>query len=129
MKKLFLIMAVIFLTASLSFSQNTKSAKDPAGQWNFSAPYAPEGYTSGTVAVTFAEKKYGASMAFTGLEYKFTGENVKFANDTLSFSIYIEGETINVTLKMEDALKMAGSAVYSGGSVPLTLSKEVKEKK
>lgn len=129
MKKLFLLLAVFSLTASLSFSQNSKTVKDPAGQWTFSAPYAPEGYTSGTVTVTFAEKKYGASMAFTGLEYKFTGENVKFANDTLAFSIYIEGETINVTLKMEDALKMTGAAVYSGGSVPLTLAKEVKEKK
>jgi hypothetical protein len=43
------------------------------------------------------------------------------------FSIYVQGEIVNVNLKLEDALKMSGKAVYSEGSVPLTLTKVVKE--
>jgi len=101
---------------------------DPIGTWKFEAPYAPEGYTSGTIVVGMAENKYNSTMVFTGSDYKLTGEKVKFEKDTVSFTIYIEGEDINVTLKMENGTKMAGKAVYSEGEVPLTMTKTVEKK-
>jgi hypothetical protein len=61
------------------------------------------------------------------MDYKFLGENLKVAKDSIFFSIIIEGESVAVKLKTEDAAKMTGTATYSGGVVPLTLSKEIKD--
>jgi hypothetical protein len=128
MKKYITVLSLFILAASVVNSQQGNSAKkDPAGQWKFEAPYAPEGFTTGVVEVAVVEKKYTATMSFTGSDYKLPGESVKFEKDSLLFSIYVQGEIVNVNLKLEDALKMSGKAVYSEGSVPLTLTKVVKE--
>jgi hypothetical protein len=127
MKKLtILFITLISISISLSAQQGPGSKTDPAGTWRFTAPYAPEGYQSGTINIAMAEQKYTASMAFTGVEYNFTGSNVKLEKDVLTFSISVESESVFVTLKQEEPIKMTGTAVYSGGSVPLTLTKEVK---
>ncbi len=126
MKKLFLLISVIFLFVTGLAAQNGQQKKDPVGTWKFSAPYAPEGYQSGTITVSEAEQKLVAAMAFTGVDYSFTGSNIKFEKDVLSFYISVESESVTVTLKIEEPLKMTGTAVYSGGTVPLTLTKEVK---
>jgi len=121
--KIFTIVLLSFLSIIAVNGQTTAGKTDPVGSWKFDAPYAPEGYTSGTIVVGLAEQKHTATMMFTGSEYKLKGENVKIENDTLTFIIYLEGQSINVTLKMESNTKMAGKAVYSEGEVPLTLTK------
>jgi hypothetical protein len=127
MKKLIPFAMLIIFSISAVSAQTTKVKKDPVGNWKFEAPYAPEGYTSGSVTVGFVDKKYTAAMSFTGSDYKMPGNNVKFENDTLSLAIYVEGETVTISLKMEDAMKMSGNAVYSGGSIPLTAARAKKE--
>ena len=127
MKKLIPFALLIIFSISVTSAQTTKVKKDPVGDWKFEAPYAPEDYTSGTVTVGFAEKKYSATMSFTGSDYKLPCENVKFEKETLSLAVYVEGETVTITLKMDDAAKMSGNAVYSGGSIPLTLARVKKE--
>jgi hypothetical protein len=62
-------------------------------------------------------------MSFTGSDYKLPGEQVKAANDSVFFNIYLEGQDIKVMLKLESESKMTGKAVYSEGEVPLTLTK------
>jgi len=126
MKKLVPFAMLIVFSISVASAQTVKVKKDPVGEWKFEAPYAPEEYTSGTVTVSFAEKKYSSTMSFTGSDYKLPCENVKFENDTLSLAIYVEGENVSITLKMEDNTKMSGKAVYSGGEIPLTLARAVK---
>jgi len=125
--KIFSLLILSVLTILTVSAQNQSQKKDPVGQWKFDAPYAPEGYTSGNIAVGLADKKYSASMAFTGIDYKFIGENIKVVKDSVSFSIYVESESVTVKLKVEDATKMTGTATYSGGVVPLTLLKETRE--
>jgi len=128
MKKIFpFIMLFIFFFSALS-AQSSKEKKDPSGQWKFDAPYAPEGYTSGTVDIGFTDKKYSATMSFTNLGYAFTGEKVRAQNDSLFFLVWIEGNDVSVSLKMNDKTTMAGNAVYYGGVVPLTLTKEPEKK-
>jgi len=61
--------------------------------------------------------------SFTGSEFKLPGENVKAVNDSLLFSVYLEGQDIKVMLKIENVTTMTGKAVYSAGEVPLTLTK------
>lgn len=122
-----------FLLLSLFFSINvtaqTNTGKiDPIGNWKFDAPYAPEGYTTGTIVLGMTENVYTANMSFTGSDYKIPGEKVKVENNTLSFLVYVEYEAINITLKIESETKMSGKAVYSEGEIPLALTK-VEEKK
>lgn len=121
--KILSLLVVCFLISVASSAQNNSQKNDPVGTWKFDAPYAPEGYTSGVIVVGKEEQKYTVAMSFTGYEYKFVGEKVKFEKDIVSFSIYLEGENISVTLKFENATKMTGKAVYSEGEVPLTLTK------
>jgi hypothetical protein len=124
MKKVILFFCVVVFSFSLLTAQNIQTKNNPVGSWKFEAPYAPEGYTSGTIVVGLEKQKYSASLSFTGSEYMLTGENVKSVNDSILFSIYLEGQDIKVMLKIEDKTKMTGKAVYSEGEVPLTLLKD-----
>jgi hypothetical protein len=124
--RILFLMLVTFFSVTAVSAQNTPK-NNPVGTWKFEAPYAPEGYTTGTIVVGFAEQKTTATMAFTGSEYKLPGENVKTPSDSVIFSIYLEGQDIKVMLKMETGIKMSGKAVYSEGEVPLTLSKVLAE--
>jgi len=126
MKKLLTFAMLVVFSISLVNAQTAKTKKDPAGDWKFEAPYAPEGHNSGKITIGFAEKKYTAVISMTGSEYKINGENVKFENDTLTFSMYIEGETVGVKMKMEEPLKMTGAANSSQGEIPVTATKQVK---
>ena len=125
MKKV--ILTVLFVLISVPFlsAQNNQTTKNPVGTWKFEAPYAPEGYSSGMIVVGMEEKKPTTSISFTGSDYKIPGEQVRNANDSITFSVFLEGQDIKVMLKMEDETKMSGKAVYSEGEVPLTLTKTV----
>jgi hypothetical protein len=123
MKKIILSVLVILMGLSSLVAQNNQSKKDAVGTWKFEAPYAPEGYKSGIIVVGLEEQKYSTTMSFTGSEYKIPGEKVKALNDSILFSVYLEGQDIKVLLKIEDKAKMSGKAVYTEGEVPLTLTK------
>jgi hypothetical protein len=125
--KIFTLLVFSFLSVIIVSGQNITKKNNPVGTWKFEAPYAPEGYTSGIIEVGFAEKKYSASMMFSGSEYKLNGEKVKIENDTISFSVFIEGQDVAVKLKMENSSKMSGKAVYTEGEVPLALTREMKK--
>jgi len=62
-------------------------------------------------------------MSFGTGEYKLPGGNIKLVNDSVLFSIFLEGQDIKVMLKVESDTSMSGKAVYSEGEVPLTLNK------
>jgi hypothetical protein len=117
----FIVISIFIVTATAQSGNTHKN--NPLGTWKFDAPYAPEGYTTGTIVVGFAEQKTTTTMSFSGSEYKLPGENVKTPNDSIMFSIYLEGQDIKVVLKMETETKMTGKAVYSEGEVPLILNK------
>ncbi|MCJ7448866.1 MAG: hypothetical protein MUO72_14360 [Bacteroidales bacterium] len=125
MKKVFTVFLLIFMSISIISAQTVKEKKDPVGKWKFEAPVAPEGYTSGTMEIGFAEEKYSVTMTLPGIDYKFPGEKVKFENDSLLFSLSLEDEYVSINLKMEDTAKMSGKAFYSEGEIPLTLTREI----
>jgi hypothetical protein len=121
-KGIILILFAVFCLQYLN-AQDIKSKYHSEGSWKFDAPYAPEGYSSGTITIGSAEKKDTATMSFGAGEYKLGGDNVKLANDSVLFSIFLEGQDIKVMLKVESDTLMSGKAVYSEGEVPLTLNK------
>jgi len=123
MKKGILIIVSIIFSLPILMAQNSEVKNNPVGTWKFAAPYAPEGYTSGTIVVGFAEKKHTATLSFTGSEYKLMGDKVTSAKDSVLFSVFLEGQDIKVLLKIVSDTNMTGKAVYSEGEVPLTLTR------
>jgi len=124
MKKGFLSLVIISLLCVNSFAQDAAAQKkDPVGKWKFEAATAPEGYTSGTMIFSLVENKHGAAIMFTNFEYKFPGEKVKVEGDSVSFVVNLEGQQIEIALKMETPSKMTGKAVYAEGNVPVVLTK------
>lgn len=123
MKKGILITVAIIFSVSTLMAQNRMVKNNPDGAWKFSAPDAPENYTSGTIVVGSVEKNHTATISFTGIEYKLPGERVTTLKDSLLFYVYLEGENIRVMLKMISDTDMSGKAIYSEGEVPLTLTK------
>ena len=126
MKNKVLALLVISILSVLTVNgQNNVKKSNPVGTWKFEAPYAPEGYGSGTISIGIEKEKHTTTMSFTGNDYKIPGEKVSVTNDSILFSVYVEGQDVKVVLKIEDETKMSGKAVYSEGEVPLTLTKEV----
>jgi hypothetical protein len=127
MKRKNLILITISLFLALTVSGQNGSAKkiNPAGSWKYEAPSAPYGYNSGIITVGFAEKKYTVTISLTGSEYKIQGEQVKYENDNLSCTVFIEGEGVKVNLKAENGTKMTGTADYSQGQIPLTMTRTI----
>jgi len=125
------ILSIIMLSL-LSFitvcAQSNTKKNNPVGTWKFEASAAPEGYTSGTTIVAQTGQKFTATMSFTGSEYKIPGENVKVEGENLSFTVYVEGQNVNVQLKMENPAKMSGKASYSEGEIPLALTRAAEKK-
>lgn len=129
MKRAFFMLVMVIAVATAVNGQDKKSkvTNEPKGKWLFEAPYAPEGFTAGTIDIGTAEKKLTAIIAFTGNENQIPLENVKFANDTLSCGINVEGAYIEISLKFDEADKMSGKAVTPDGELPLTLFREKKK--
>lgn len=118
--KIVTLILISFLSVIVACAQNN-SKNNPAGTWKFDAPYAPEGYNSGTIIVALAEQNPTTTMSFTGTDFKIPGENVKAVKDSVLFTVYVQGEDVKVMLKIENDSIMSGKAVYSEGEVPLTL--------
>ncbi|MGI6340072.1 MAG: hypothetical protein ACOXZV_11950 [Bacteroidales bacterium] len=118
-----LVLSVFFTVTALPFNGLQKN--NPVGHWKFSVTASPDPYYStGTLYISFAENKYSASILFSRSNYEIMGEKVKFENNTLTFTTYIQGEQVVVTGKMTGPDKIDGKAVYSQGEVKVTLTKE-----
>jgi hypothetical protein len=127
MKKTIVVLFCMVTMVLAVSAQKQKKDNNPVGKWHFEAPYAPEGYTSGALEIALAEDKLSANMSFIGDEYIFPAESMKFANDTLTFTIFVGGEDVAISIKFDEPDKMSGQAVYSGGEVPLGLLREMKK--
>lgn len=126
-KVLSLLIITLFVVSNLS-AQESSAKASPLGKWKFEAPYAPEGFTTGIIEVSFAEEKYSTAISFAGSDFVIPGDKTKVENDTVSFAVLIEGQEVTIGLKAESNVKMSGKAVYSEGEIPLTLTKEVQVK-
>ena len=124
---MYLSVLILLLLFSYSYGQSENVKKDPAGQWKFEAPYAPEGYTSGSIKIELTESEYSLLMEFPGTGYSFEGEKISLSGDTLNFNLYVDGINVEVCLKMEDLIKMTGNAVADGSIIPLTVERVSEE--
>jgi len=120
-------MISLFYVCAVSAQTDSKK-NTPVGKWKFEAPYAPEGFTTGIIEVSFADNKYSSAISFAGSDYIIPGDKTKVESDTVTFVVIVEGNEVAVSLKAENDAKMTGKAVYSEGEIPLTLTKEVPNK-
>jgi hypothetical protein len=124
-KSILAVFAIVLLSVFAVSAQDTNIKKNPVGKWKFEAPAAPEGFTTGLIVVGFAENKYSSAISFTGSEYTIPGEKVIVKNDTVNFSVFIEGGDVIIKLKMDSSTKMTGTATTPDGNILLTLTREV----
>ncbi|MCU0456413.1 MAG: hypothetical protein MUE74_08940 [Bacteroidales bacterium] len=131
MKKSLLLSALFISVFCLISSAQTQAnqKKDPVGKWKFDVPAAPEGYQTGTIVIGLAEGKHNAGIIFSNFDYKFPGERVKCSNDSVSFAVNLEGQYVEIKLKMETSTKMTGAAISPDGPIPVVLTKEAIEPK
>lgn len=123
--KIFSAILVLFTLLLSASPQENKKKTDPAGTWKYEAPTAPYGYTEGTILIGYENEKLTTSVSLTGSEYKIPAENVKLDGKILTFDIFIETETIHISLTIESNTKMSGKATYSEGEIPLVLTREL----
>lgn len=129
MKRTVIITLALLFAIIAGNAQTAKKNLNPAGTWSFEAPYAPEGYGTGTIVITEKDKAFGATIAFAGSEYKIPVEKVTVAPDTVTMLVYLDGADITIRLKPESETKLAGVALSPDGEIPLTLTKQVLPKK
>jgi hypothetical protein len=125
MKKTIPLILLLLFSISLVSAQTVKVNTSPVGKWKFEAPSAPEGYNSGSISISFAENKYSTAVSLTGSDYAIPGDKTKVENDSVTFTVLLEGTEIAISLKAENDTKMTGKAVYVDGEIPLTLTKDV----
>lgn len=123
-KGIFTLFMAAFCAIFTLTGQTSSKNQVHAGIWKFEAPYAPEGFTSGTIDIKFADEKYSTSISFPASGYSLSGEKAKVEKDTLTFTVYVEGQEVVVHLKSDTNQKMTGKAVYFEGEIPLTLTRQ-----
>ena len=127
-KGIFTLLLFAFCAIFTATGQTNSKNATHTGKWKFEAPYAPEGFNTGTIDIKLAEEKYSTSISFPTSGYSLTGEKAKVDKDTLTFTVYVEGQEVIIHLKPDNDNKMTGKAVTYDGEIPLTLTRQEVEK-
>jgi len=117
----------IFIFGFLTVNVFSAIVYDPIGKWKFTAPGAPYGYDQGIIEIVKEDDEFRATISFTGMDYKFELEKVKFEEEKLNFNLYLEGEDVYVLMSFSEEDKLSGKAIYSQGEVTLYATREVIE--
>jgi hypothetical protein len=125
MKRAFILILVTIACINLSAQKSIKY--NPVGKWEFEAPSAPEGYTAGFVDIIIANGKDSVTMSFTGKDYKYPAEDIKFEKDSLKFFVSVDGTDVTFKSRFEQLDTMSGVALTNGGAVPFLLIRQKNE--
>ncbi len=113
--KIMKIIPVVFLLM-IGITEGWAQEKNWVGTWQYSAPQADYQYQKGNIAFTMEGKELKAFVEVNG--QKIQARQLEVSGNQASFNIYIEGESIKVSLQKEDN-ELTGNAAYSGGKVTL----------
>ncbi len=86
------------------------------GQWDYTAADAPYEYRSGVLFITKEKEGYGVKVKLGYNTLKAT--EVVLEKNTMKFSIWVEGEKIEVSLEMKGD-ELIGEAISSQGPLAL----------
>ncbi len=115
---LLLLIMPLLLFGSLPAKAQIKTTY--LGNWSFSAPTAPEGYTYGTIEI----KKDSVTTFFTGLNYKVPSIWVKVKNDSITYKSLVDDAEVLFSLKIENQTSIKGDAVWADGQTQMILKKK-----
>ncbi len=117
-----MIVAMMMLFAvSAVFAASVE--KKLEGTWKYQAPDAPYEYSEGQFIFT---KKDGKLHGVAKVNYDQVDlEDLKVNDKTITFSVYVEGEYVEIKLELKGD-KLVGAASYSEGALDITAEKEKK---
>jgi hypothetical protein len=112
----FILLAVVMLFSASILQAETKS-KPILGEWLYEVSDAPYGYEKGSLI--FSEKE-GKTVCVVKVEAgELVASNLKIAKDIISFTTVVEGNPVNVELKLEKN-KLSGKADSPEGPKTIT---------
>ena len=110
MKFLNVVIKSSFLFALMFAFQSMAIAGNIEGTWSFKVPDAPYEYADGEITLT---KVNGTYQAVIAINYsKIKAEKLKVEKNKVTFSVYIDGMDVDVTLNI-DGDKLTGKATLS----------------
>ena len=119
-KAILLLFAIITISPAAS-AQNIKKF---LGDWDFAAPTAGYGYDTGVMVI----RQDSVITSFTGNNFIYPSDFVKFQSDTLKFNFYVDDEYCKCYLILEDDLHQKGYCKWpSGESEVILTSKKIQE--
>lgn len=117
------IILILAVCVTLFSGQAIASLKENLkGTWEMKVPAAPYEFSTGKVIFGEAEGQSTVVVEFPG-GAKLKGQNVKIENDTFSFSVIIEYETVKVTGKLVEG-KLIGKADTPEGQMDFSAVKK-----
>ncbi len=132
-KKLQFIIVVAFLLSATTVMSNTSleenkievnTADDLIGAWNYTVENVDYQYSTGVLLITKEEGKYNVQVQLS--EGNIPGEEVVVKDNSITFSVYIEGQKILVSL-MADGDKIKGESSSAEGVYKIEGSKIMTE--
>ena len=119
-RTLLFIAALLISVSGSTFAQDKNNVEpvDPVGKWDFQASDAPYGYEKGQFIITEGEESLKVKVVFN--EYSKTdGYKVKYENNKLTFTVYVEDESVYVSGNfVKDNFK--GKASTSMGDISIS---------
>ena len=115
------MIAALMLVFSVSVLMAANTEKKLEGTWEYKASEAPYEYSAGQLVFKQKDGKLEgvAKVNYGSMEL----EDLKVTGEKVSFTVYVEGEyvQINLTLKGD---KLTGKAAYSEGSLDVSATKK-----
>lgn len=122
MKKILLFTA--FLVLSIVGSVIVAQGKNPVvGNWNYEVSQAPYGYDKGKISLSMEKEVLKGDVSFQS-GYSVVLQNVTLKNDTLRAKVFIDGENVSITARINKN-NMTGSVDSSMGRMALKAQKIV----
>jgi hypothetical protein len=82
----------------MDFEENIN--RSPIGTWEYTVEDVPYEYSSGVLVITKEKGEYAVVVNVNS--NKITASDVMVKDDTVNFSIYIEGGKVQVSLQVKD---------------------------
>ena len=121
LKKLqFVLLAIILLSTTTVMSNhglahNTMdvyTADDLVGAWNYTVENVDYEYRTGVLLITKEEEKYSVEVQLSA--GNIPGEEIEVIDNSIKFSVYIEGQKISVSLEADGDKIKGESSSYDG---------------
>lgn len=127
MKKLIVFVLISFFATATFQATAAPAKKNIIGEWAFKSTHAPYGYDKGTLVINEKEGELSGEIKFSE-GTKVPMKDVKFKEDTLTFTINVEYYNIPIKATIEEG-KLKGVAETPEGNIPFEAARPEKKKK